>query len=141
MTRDLAYGADARNRLDVFRKADTQGAPVLVFVHGGGFVMGDKRTGARRRSTTTSATFAALQGWVGVTMTYRLAPAHQFPAGPEDLAAAVALAASANVAQYGGDPDKIVLSGQSAGRRACRRLRRAPSASTSPKAAASPGRS
>ena len=52
---------------------------MLVF-HGGGFVMGDKR------STETPfydniATFAALHGFVGVTITYRLAPAHQFPAG------------------------------------------------------------
>ena len=113
VTRDLAYGEHERHRLDVFRKADTKGAPVLVFVHGGGFVMGDKR------STETPfydniGTFAALQGFVGVTITYRLAPAHKFPAGPEDLAAVVRWL-KANVARYGGDPDKIVLSGQSAG--------------------------
>src|SRR5690606_30190361 len=113
VTRDLAYGEHERHRLDVFSTADTRGAPVLVFVHGGGFVMGDKRS-AETPFYDNIGTFAALQGFVGVTITYRLAPAHQFPAGPEDLAAVVRWL-KANVAQYGGDPDKIVLSGQSAG--------------------------
>src|SRR5690606_30633233 len=113
VTRDLAYGAHERHKLDVFRKKDTQGAPVLVFVHGGGFVMGDKRS-AETPFYDNIGTFAALQGFVGVTITYRLAPGHKFPAGPEDLAAVVRWL-RANAAQYGGDPDKIVLSGQSAG--------------------------
>lgn len=113
VTRDLEYGEDPRNRLDVFRKAGAEGAPVLVFVHGGGFVMGDKRS-AETPFYDNIGTFAALQGFVGVTITYRLAPANKFPAGPEDLAAVVHWL-KANIAQYGGDPDKIVLSGQSAG--------------------------
>jgi arylformamidase len=113
VTRDLAYGEHERHRLDVFRTAAAQGAPVLVYVHGGGFVMGDKRS-AETPFYDNIGTFAALQGFVGVTITYRLAPAHQFPAGPEDLAAVVRWL-KANVAQYGGDPDRIVLSGQSAG--------------------------
>lgn len=113
VTRDLAYGEHERHKLDVFRKKDTQGAPVLVFVHGGGFVMGDKRS-AETPFYDNIGTFAALEGFVGVTITYRLAPEHKFPAGPEDLAAVVRWL-KANIAQYGGDPDKIVLSGQSAG--------------------------
>ena len=113
VTRDLAYGAHERHKLDVFRKADTRGAPVLVFVHGGGFVMGDKRS-AETPFYDNIGTFAALQGFVGVTITYRLAPGHKFPAGPEDLAAVVRWL-GANIADYGGDPEKIVLSGQSAG--------------------------
>jgi triacylglycerol lipase len=113
VTRDLAYGEHERHKLDLFRKPGTEGAPVLVFVHGGGFVMGDKRS-AETPFYDNIGTSAALQGFVGVTITYRLAPAHQFPAGPEDLAAVVRWL-KANVAQHGGDPDKIVLSGQSAG--------------------------
>jgi triacylglycerol lipase len=113
VTRDLAYGEHERHRLDVFRKPGLEGAPVLVFVHGGGFVMGDKRS-AETPFYDNIGTSAALHGFVGVTINYRLAPAHQFPAGPEDLGAVVRWL-KANVAEYGGDPDKIVLSGQSAG--------------------------
>lgn len=113
VTRDLAYGEHERHRLDVFRQPAARGAPVLVFVHGGGFVMGDKRS-AETPFYDNIGTAAALAGFVGVTITYRLAPAHRFPAGPEDLAAVVRWLRD-NVAQYGGDPDRIVLSGQSAG--------------------------
>ncbi len=111
--RDFEYGAHERHRLDLFRTADIKGAPVLVFVHGGGFVMGDKRS-AETPFYDNIGTFAAQQGFIGITMTYRLAPAHQFPAGVEDLAAVVRWL-RANIASFGGDPDKIVLSGQSAG--------------------------
>lgn len=113
VTRDLAYGEHERHRLDLFRKPDTRGAPVLVFVHGGGFVAGNKRS-AETPFYDNIGTLAALNGFVGVTITYRLAPEHKFPSGVEDLAAVVRWL-KANVADYGGDPDRIVLSGQSAG--------------------------
>jgi triacylglycerol lipase len=71
--RDFEYGAHERHRLDLFRKRDIQGVPVLVFVHGGGFVMGDKRS-AESPFYDNIGTFAALQGFVGVTINYRLAP-------------------------------------------------------------------
>lgn len=113
VTRDLAYGADARNRLDLFVRDGAANAPVLVYLHGGGFVMGDKHTEGSPFYSNVGE-FAARMGWVGVPMTYRLAPANTFPSGPEDIAAAVAWLRE-NVARYGGDPDRIVLSGQSAG--------------------------
>jgi triacylglycerol lipase len=113
VTRDLAYGPDPRNRLDVFVRDGAASAPVLVFLHGGGFVMGDKHTEGSPFYSNVGE-FAARQGWVGVPMTYRLAPANKYPSGTEDIASAVAWLRQ-NVAQYGGDPDRIVLSGQSAG--------------------------
>lgn len=113
VTRDLAYGEHERHRLDVFRKPDTAQAPVLVFVHGGGFVGGDKRSG-ETPFYDNIGTAAARHGFVGVTITYRLAPEHRFPSGVEDLAAVVRWL-KANIADHGGDPCKIVLSGQSAG--------------------------
>jgi acetyl esterase/lipase len=97
----------------VFARDGIAGAAVFVFVHGGGFVMGDKHT-AGSPFYSNVGDFAARQGWVGVTMTYRLAPAHKFPSGAEDLALLVQWLRD-NVAQYGGDPGKIFLSGQSAG--------------------------
>lgn len=113
VSRDFRYGPHERNRLDVFRKDGTENAPVLVFVHGGGFVMGDKRS-EETPFYDNIGVFAARQGFVGVTLTYRLAPANQFPAGTEDLALALRWLKE-NVAAHGGDPDKIVFAGQSAG--------------------------
>ncbi|MEO0061667.1 MAG: Phenmedipham hydrolase [Pseudomonadota bacterium] len=113
VARDHAYGPDPRNRLDIFRRADTAGAPVLLYVHGGGFVMGDKHTDGSPFYSNIGD-FAARHGFVGVPMTYRLAPAHQFPAGAEDIAAAIRWL-KANVAAHGGDPARIMIAGQSAG--------------------------
>jgi triacylglycerol lipase len=58
--------------------------------------------------------WAVEQKMVGVNMTYRLAPANSWPAAAEDVAAAVAWT-RANIARFGGDPDRIVLMGHSAG--------------------------
>lgn len=113
IARDLAYGPHERHRVDLFAREGTRGAPVLVFVHGGGFVMGDKRTEGTPYYDNIGH-FAAANGWVGATMTYRLAPADPWPAGAEDLATLVAWL-RANVAEHGGDPDRIFLMGQSAG--------------------------
>ena len=81
---DIAYGPDPRHRLDVFAKQISEDAPVFVFVHGGGFVMGDKRSDATPFYRNVGD-FGARRGWIGVTITYRLAPAHKWPSGPEDL--------------------------------------------------------
>ncbi len=113
VTRDLAYGPDERHRLDVFTQGVPEGAPVLVYVHGGGFMMGDKHTEGSPFYSNVGD-FAARMGWVGVTMTYRLAPAHKFPSGVEDMRLFVDWL-RANVAAHGGDPGRIVLMGQSAG--------------------------
>ena len=115
IARDEKYGPDERHRLDVFRPATQleSGRPVLIFVHGGGFVAGDK-TSPGSFVYDNIATWAVKQGFVGVNMTYRLAPAHQWPAGAEDVGAAVEWVHS-HIADYGGDPAKIFLMGQSAG--------------------------
>jgi triacylglycerol lipase len=113
VTRDQQYGPDARNRLDIHCKGTPHGAPVLVYVHGGGFVMGDK-TSAGSPFYDNVGQWAAQQGFVGVTLTYRLAPAHHWPCGPEDMALAVRWLRE-NIASYGADPQKIFLMGQSAG--------------------------
>ncbi|WP_338242849.1 alpha/beta hydrolase [Aurantiacibacter hainanensis] len=113
VSRDIAYGPDARHRLDLLTQGTPTGAPVLVYLHGGGFVMGDKHTEGSPFYSNVGD-FAARMGWVGVTMTYRLAPANRFPSGVEDMRLCVEWL-RANVAGHGGDPAKIVLMGQSAG--------------------------
>ena len=113
--RDIAYGPDARHRLDVFQPpaAVATGRSVLVFVHGGGFVAGDKG-GADAPFYNNVGVWAVQQGLIGVTLTYRLAPGAQWPAGAEDLASAVAWLGE-NIGRFGGSPERIFLMGQSAG--------------------------
>jgi acetyl esterase/lipase len=117
VTRDASYGANERNRLDVFypdsRANRSAPAPVVMFVHGGGFVAGDKRMPGSPYSDNV-ALWAVRHGLIGVNMTYRLAPQFPWPAGAEDVAAAVAWVRK-SIAEYGGDPQRIFLMGTSAG--------------------------
>lgn len=112
--RDISYGANERNRLDVFvPEAAGSARPVVIFVHGGGFVRGDKR-GPGSPFYDNIMLWAAKSGFVGVNMTYRLAPQNPWPAGAEDVAAVVRWV-SDNIASRGGDPTKVFLVGHSAG--------------------------
>lgn len=107
--RDAAYGADPRQRLDVFvPAAGALGAPVLVFFYGGSWKTGSKDDYA------FAAQALAAQGFVTVLPDYRLYPAVRFPDFLDDGAAAIAWVRD-NIAAYGGDPHKIVLAGHSAG--------------------------
>ena len=116
--RDIAYGNHPRHRLDVHTSGSesstaNHGAPVLVFVHGGGFVGGDKHVPGAPMYDHIGA-WAVRNGWVGVTITYRLAPEFTWPSGAQDVAAATAWVRE-NIASYGGDPARIVVAGHSAG--------------------------
>jgi acetyl esterase/lipase len=131
--RDLRYGEHERHRLDVHTSgeengavnhgapnhqapnhaAPNHGAPVFLFVHGGGFIGGDKVVPGTPQYDHIGA-WAVRNGWVGVTITYRLAPEHTWPAGAQDVAAAVQWVRD-HIAAYGGDPARIVVAGHSAG--------------------------
>jgi acetyl esterase/lipase len=112
--RDLSYGPHERNRLDVHWDGEAgEPAPVVLFVHGGGFVGGDKHVPGTPMYDHVGA-WAMRHGAVGVTMTYRLAPENTWPSGAEDVAAAVRWIRD-NVAGYGGDPRRVVAIGHSAG--------------------------
>jgi predicted esterase len=111
--RDQRYGEHERHRLDVHTSGEEAGAPVLVFVHGGGFIGGDKVVPGTPQYDHIGA-WAVRNGWVGVTITYRLAPEHTWPAGAQDLAAAVQWVRE-NIDSYGGDPSRIGVAGHSAG--------------------------
>ncbi len=114
VTRDQRYGTHERQRLDVFApRAGGAPRPVLVYVHGGGFVAGDKRLPGTAYYDNIGL-WAVRHGYVGVTITYRLAPENRYPAAAEDVGGAVRWIID-NVAGHGGDPDGIVLLGQSAG--------------------------
>jgi triacylglycerol lipase len=111
--RDIAYGSDPLQKLDVYAPEGAQGKklPVLLFVHGGGFTRGTAKGDFYPQNIPE---WAAKNGMVGISIDYRLAPKDPWPAGSKDLASAIAWT-KANIAKYGGDPDRIVLFGHSAG--------------------------
>ena len=116
VTRDVKYGPHERHLLDVF-VPETPAAgprPVLVFVHGGAFVAGNRRSPPGAPFYDNIMLLAALNGAVGVNVTYRLAPQHPWPAGAEDLGAAIRWVGE-HVATHGGDPARVFLMGHSAG--------------------------
>jgi acetyl esterase/lipase len=111
--RDLRYGPGDRHRLDVFTPAGASARPVLLFMHGGAYVGGDKHLAGSPFYTNIGA-WAARNGMVGVNMTYRLAPQAKWPAAQQDIGSAIAWV-RANAAAHGGDPNRIYLMGHSAG--------------------------
>lgn len=109
VVRDIAYGPDERHRLDVYRPLQAGGpAPVVVFLHGGGFIRGDKADRA------AVGDYFSRHGVLAILPNYRLGPRHRWPAGAEDASSVLAWA-RANVADFGGDPGHIVMAGESAG--------------------------
>jgi acetyl esterase len=110
VVRDIAYGSDARHRLDLYRPSDARAVPgaVMVFTPGGGFVRGDK--GERENV----GQYFARQGIVVVVANYRLAPAHVWPAGAEDVIALHRWVRK-HAGKYALDPARIILAGESAG--------------------------
>jgi len=107
--RDLAYGAAPRHRLDLYVPDGLAApAPVLVFFYGGSWQSGSK--GIYR---AFGQAFAS-QGIVTAVADYRLYPEVRYPAFIEDGAQAFRFI-RARAAQHGGDPERIVLSGHSAG--------------------------
>lgn len=112
VTRNLAYGTHARQVLDIFRPSGARHAPVVAFVHGGAFVRGDKCTSAELYDNVLY--WFARQGCIGVNIEYRLAPEAPYPGGARDVAQAMGWL-HAQVAEYGGDPSRMLLIGHSAG--------------------------
>lgn len=107
--RDLSYGPDPLQRLDLSVPATKQFSTVL-FVHGGSLASGDK---SDEDSRSVCAPFAAA-GIGCANVNYRLAPAASWPAPAEDVAAALAWV-RANIGARGGDPHKLFLVGHSSG--------------------------
>ena len=114
VSRDVKYGNDPRNVVDIFvPEAGAAGRPVLMFVHGGGMIRGNKHAPGSPFYDNIML-FAARHGMVGVNVEYRLAPQFPWPAGNEDLSAAVHFVAD-KAAEFGADPNRIYLMGHSAG--------------------------
>lgn len=100
-----------RARCDIYRPrgVELSGAPVLVQVHGGGWTIGNKE-----QQGLILMNRMAQRGWVCVAVNYRLAPKHRFPTQIIDVKRAIAWTRE-NIAEYGGDPSYLVVTGGSAG--------------------------
>lgn len=109
-TRDLAYGDQPRQRLDVYRPHNSSpaGAPVVIFFYGGYWQYGEKNDYRFVADALTS------RGFVAVLPDYRLYPAVRFPAFVEDGASALRWTHD-NIERFGGDPHRVYLMGHSAG--------------------------
>jgi acetyl esterase/lipase len=106
----INYGDHPAQLLDVWRRPDLPpDAPVLLFVPGGAWVQG-----TRVLQGHTLLSHLVRQGWVCLTMDYRVSPVHRWPRHVEDVNAAIAWA-RANVDQYGGDRKFVAIAGCSAG--------------------------
>jgi acetyl esterase/lipase len=107
--RGQAFGPDPRQKLDVYvPRRHAEGSPVAVFFYGGAWDSG------RRQDYNWVGRALASRGFVTVVPDYRLYPAVRFPTFLEDGALAVRWAVE-HARAYGGDPDRVVLIGHSAG--------------------------
>ena len=110
--RGIPYSdAGRRGHLDIYRSRDLDldRAPVLLQVHGGAWTIGEKE-----RQGVPLMTHLAARGWVCVAINYRLAPRDAFPAQIIDVKRAIAWVRE-HIADYGGDPDYLAITGGSAG--------------------------
>ncbi len=107
---DIAYGDDVRwQRLDVYRPRDAEGKlPVIISVHGGGWVYGDKEL------YQYYCMDLAKRGFAVINFTYHLAPEYKYPLQLEDTCKVFNWAAE-NAEKYGFDMDSLFAVGDSAG--------------------------
>jgi acetyl esterase/lipase len=116
-TRNVQYAGDRvrRHRLDVYRQPHAPGArrgagaPVLLQIHGGAWMIGRKD-----QQGLPLMYHLATRGWVCVAVNYRLSPRATWPDHLVDCKRALAWIRD-NIAEYGGDPDFVVVTGGSAG--------------------------
>ncbi len=107
--KDIAYGPDPRQKLDIYMPKEATGLlPMVVFVHGGSWQEGNKNGyGFAGRAL-------AAKGFMTLVINYRLHPDHRYPAFVEDVVLALRWAAD-NGEASGGDPQKLFAMGHSAG--------------------------
>ena len=111
--RNVDYAGDGlkSHRLDIIRRRTDQPAagPVMVYIHGGAWIIGDKR-----EQGFPMLLELARRGWVCVTINYRLSPKATWPDHIVDCKMAIAWVRE-HIAEYGGDSGFIAVSGGSAG--------------------------
>ncbi len=109
---NLNYAEDdnPRHRLDLFRRRDLEpGAPVLLQIHGGGWMVGNKE-----QQGLPLLYHMAARGWLCVSINYRLSPSATWPDQLVDCKRALKWIRE-HIADHGGDPDFVIATGGSAG--------------------------
>ena len=102
-------GPASRLALRIYHPVEQGPHPVLLYVHGGGFVIGDLDSHDK-----VCRTLCHLSGHIVVAVDYRLAPEHPFPAAPDDVTATLRWVCD-NAATFDGDAQRIAIAGDSAG--------------------------
>ena len=110
VTRDIPYSDQAHERqvLDVYAPAGAKNLPVVFWIHGGGWVTGDKSEVERKPKAFTEA------GFVFVSTNYRFLPTVDMGAIVNDIARSLGWV-HRHIAEHGGDPDRLLVMGHSAG--------------------------
>lgn len=111
LQRDLAYGSDPAQRMDVYRPANAANAPVILLVHGGGWRRGDKASG---NVINNKIGHWLPKGYVVVSVGYRMSQDTTPVEQADDVARALAYAQQ-HAAGWGADASRFVLIGHSAG--------------------------
>lgn len=102
-------GGEQRLRIFIPENQGTTPLPVVVYYYGGGFVAGSLDVAEESNRALANDT-----GAIVVAASYRLAPEHKFPAATDDTFAALRWTAE-HISEYGGDPARIAVMGDSAG--------------------------
>jgi acetyl esterase/lipase len=110
--RDIPYGSDPRQRFDVYLPAQpAANVPVIFMVHGGGWRTGGK---AETAVVENKVPYFTGRGYLLISINYRMLPDADPLVQAQDVAQALA-AAQAKAASWGGDPQRFILMGHSAG--------------------------
>jgi arylformamidase len=111
LLKDIAYGEADAQKMDVYLPAHADHAPVILMVHGGAWRFGDK---AASQVVENKAARWVAQGFIFISINYRMMPKADVLTQADDVARALA-AAQSRAAGWGGDLAKFILMGHSAG--------------------------
>ena len=113
VSRNLSYGDNPLQTLDIHVPdiQNSESLPVIIFVHGGAFVRGDKSDHVIFDNVLN---YFTRNNIIGVNINYRLAPKHKWPSGAEDISSSIEWI-HRNAEKYNIDKNKIFLMGHSAG--------------------------
>jgi arylformamidase len=111
LLRNIAYGSDAQQAVDVYIPPDAASAPMVVMVHGGAWFMGDKEA---RSVVENKVARWVPRGFIFVSVNYRMLPALDALDQSTDVAKALAFL-QAHSTDWGGDASRLILMGHSAG--------------------------